>query len=286
MLGLALDGSKLDGVVLRRTNGALQRLQSFSAQLTLDPLTAAPELVGREIRNQLDAAGVRPHVLLESVAENEEHRTVLRSLDLRSYMGIPLALRGNVFGVISFFSADPNRCYDMLDLAMAEDLAHRTTVAVENSLLFGLFVRPNQPSGGVAGQEGLGRTLAQCLVEKYAAAKSLPTGGEEITPNRHFAPPSRGGGATQGTAEETPVAAKGRRILVVEDNVGTAKILSRLLAKLGNHEVHVVHDGLAALNAAAKHRPEIVFLDIGLPRMNGYEVARRLRRQPEFQTRC
>ena len=59
VLGLVLDGGKLEGVVLRRTNGALQRLQTFSAPLTLDPLTAAPELVGREIRNQLDAAGVR-----------------------------------------------------------------------------------------------------------------------------------------------------------------------------------------------------------------------------------
>jgi hypothetical protein len=59
VLGLALDGSRLDGVVLRRANGALQVQQSFSVALTLDPLTAAPELVGREIRNQLDAAGVR-----------------------------------------------------------------------------------------------------------------------------------------------------------------------------------------------------------------------------------
>jgi hypothetical protein len=59
VLGLALDGSRLEGVVLRRTNGALQLQQSFSAVLTLDPLTAAPELVGREIRNHLDAAGVR-----------------------------------------------------------------------------------------------------------------------------------------------------------------------------------------------------------------------------------
>ena len=59
VLGLALDGSRLDGVVLRRVNGSLQALQSFSVTLTLDPLTAAPELVGREIRNQLDAAGVR-----------------------------------------------------------------------------------------------------------------------------------------------------------------------------------------------------------------------------------
>jgi hypothetical protein len=59
LLGLTLDGGKLEGVVLRRTNGSLQLLQSFSATLTLDPLTAAPELVAREIRNQLDAAGVR-----------------------------------------------------------------------------------------------------------------------------------------------------------------------------------------------------------------------------------
>src|SRR5471032_1917852 len=59
LLGLTLDGSKLEGVVLRRTNGSLQLRQSFSATLTLDPLTAAPELVAREIRNQLDAAGVR-----------------------------------------------------------------------------------------------------------------------------------------------------------------------------------------------------------------------------------
>lgn len=59
LLGLTLDGSRLEGVVLKRMNGSLQAQQSFSAQLTLDPLTAAPELVGREIRNHLDAAGIR-----------------------------------------------------------------------------------------------------------------------------------------------------------------------------------------------------------------------------------
>jgi hypothetical protein len=59
LLGLALDGGRLDGVVLKRVNGSLAVLQKFSVSLALDPLTAAPELVGREIRNQLDAAGVR-----------------------------------------------------------------------------------------------------------------------------------------------------------------------------------------------------------------------------------
>ena len=59
VLGLVLDGSRLEGVVLRRTNGALQRQQTFSITLALDPLTGAPELVGQEIRNHLDAVGVR-----------------------------------------------------------------------------------------------------------------------------------------------------------------------------------------------------------------------------------
>ncbi|MEI7732090.1 MAG: hypothetical protein WCO56_21125 [Verrucomicrobiota bacterium] len=59
LLGLTLDGSRLEGVVLRRTNGTVQWHQAFSATLSLDPLTADPELVGREIKNLLDSAGVR-----------------------------------------------------------------------------------------------------------------------------------------------------------------------------------------------------------------------------------
>ena len=59
LLGLTLDGSRLEGVVLRRTNGSLLVNQRFSATLSLDPLTNEVELVGREIFNHLEAAGVR-----------------------------------------------------------------------------------------------------------------------------------------------------------------------------------------------------------------------------------
>ncbi len=59
VLSLSFDGTQMDGVVLRRTNGSIQMLQSFSTTLSLDPLTADQELVGREIRNHLDTAGVR-----------------------------------------------------------------------------------------------------------------------------------------------------------------------------------------------------------------------------------
>ncbi len=59
VLGLALDGNRLEGDLLRRTNGSIQVEKSFSVSLNLDPLTADPELVGREWRNHLDAAGIQ-----------------------------------------------------------------------------------------------------------------------------------------------------------------------------------------------------------------------------------
>lgn len=59
LLGLALDGSRLEGVHVRRTNGSIEIKKTFSVSLSLDPLTAEVELAGREIRNQLDAAQIR-----------------------------------------------------------------------------------------------------------------------------------------------------------------------------------------------------------------------------------
>ena len=82
------------------------------------------------------------------------------------------------------------------------------------------------------------------------------------------------------TTDTTPGAARQplnrRRILVVDDNVDAAEALSRFL-QLQDHEVCVAHDGQAALQMAGAMQPEVVFLDLGLPKMNGIEVARRLR---------
>lgn len=73
-----------------------------------------------------------------------------------------------------------------------------------------------------------------------------------------------------------------RRILVVDDNVDAAESLSLLLS-LEGHVVRVAYDGPAVLKAADAFQPEVVLLDIGLPRMDGYEVARRLRERPEME---
>ncbi len=69
---------------------------------------------------------------------------------------------------------------------------------------------------------------------------------------------------------------------MVDDNHDAAVSLS-LLLRLQGHEVRVTHDGLTALEAAAEFRPDLVFLDLGMPGMDGYEVARRLRRQPGLE---
>lgn len=68
-----------------------------------------------------------------------------------------------------------------------------------------------------------------------------------------------------------------RRILVVDDNIDAARMLSLLLRALGPHEVLLAHDGPGALVAARQHQPDVVLLDIGLPGMSGYEVAEGLR---------
>ncbi len=70
------------------------------------------------------------------------------------------------------------------------------------------------------------------------------------------------------------------RILIVDDNVDAAEIMGVLLESLG-HDIQTAHDGHCGVQMARLFRPDVVLLDVGLPEMNGYEVARHLRQDPE-----
>jgi CheY-like chemotaxis protein len=85
--------------------------------------------------------------------------------------------------------------------------------------------------------------------------------------------------ADEGSAGGFAAAASGRRVLVVDDNQDAADTLALLLELMG-HQTRTAHDGLAALDAAAAFAPDVVLLDIGLPKMNGYDVCREMRKQP------
>jgi CheY-like chemotaxis protein len=82
--------------------------------------------------------------------------------------------------------------------------------------------------------------------------------------------PTEGRGASAGAPQ------KCSKVIVVDDNADSARGMARFLKLLG-HDVRVAHDGPSALGAARAERPEVILLDIGLPGMDGYQVARALR---------
>jgi CheY-like chemotaxis protein len=154
--------------------------------------------------------------------------------------------------------------------------------------VFELFVQVDHAATRSQGGLGIGLTLVKNLVEMHggsieAHSAGLGQGSEFLV----RLPLAAGAGEEpvgRVGAGSRPGASKyGRRILVVDDNKDAADSLAMLL-RLQGHDVRVAHDGAAAIDVTKDYRPELVFLDLGMPGMDGYEVARRLRRQPGLET--
>ncbi|HEX7181781.1 MAG TPA: ATP-binding protein [Thermoanaerobaculia bacterium] len=150
--------------------------------------------------------------------------------------------------------------------------------------LFDLFTQANRSLDRSQGGLGIGLTLVRQLVEMHggrveAKSDGLGRGSEFIV---RLPAASSAAGAEGAAGERARPGASALKILIVEDNVDSADMLSVML-KLGGHEVRTAHDGPAALEAARSFQPQAVLCDIGLPGMNGYEVAARLRERPEFE---
>ena len=144
--------------------------------------------------------------------------------------------------------------------------------------VFEPFRQAEHPLTNVSGGLGIGLALVRRLVELHggiATAESAgPRRGSRFTvrlPALAGAPPQ----ALVRRRENQPP--RGRRVLVVDDNHDTAESMAALL-RLWGHEVEVAHDGPTALAMAKSAQPELAFLDIGLPGMDGYQVAEGIRR--------
>jgi signal transduction histidine kinase len=152
--------------------------------------------------------------------------------------------------------------------------------------VFDLFTQVDAALDRVEGGLGIGLTLVRSLVEMHGgtveALSDGPGQGSEFVVRLPVLVegPEAAREAPAGGSEGVP--GPSRRVLVVDDNRDAADSLA-LLLKLMGHEVRTAYDGPAALQEARAWRPEVVLLDIGLPGMTGYEVARRLReeRPPE-----
>ena len=153
------------------------------------------------------------------------------------------------------------------------------------SQIFEMFAQVDRDARRSQGGLGIGLTLVRSLAEMHGGSVEAHSAGEGQgsefvvklpTVAQPIAEPVSPAAAPSSKSVLSP-----QRVLVVDDNRDAATTLGMLLKYLGA-EVQVVHDGPAALAAVEEFRPSTVLLDLGMPKMDGYEVARRIREHAKF----
>lgn len=150
--------------------------------------------------------------------------------------------------------------------------------------IFDLFVQAERRTERSAGGVGIGLSLVKKLVELHGgrvdALSAGPGRGSEFVVRLPALAPGQTVQRSGIAASPKPPRARALRVLLVDDNADSADGLAMLL-ELEGHEVRVAYDGASALETARTFRPHVALLDIGMPIMDGYELARRLHAAPE-----
>jgi PAS domain S-box-containing protein len=284
-----LDHAAPDSERARRARAIIGHQVAHMTRLVGDLLD-----VGRIRRGKVDL--VRGPVDLVAVVERtvEDHRAVFAARGVRftSRVSVPSAwvrgdadrlvqVLGNLLHNAAKFTPSAGRVDVELDreAELAVVRVRDTGAGIPEDALAAIFEPFTQGPQGLdraAGGLGLGLTLAKGLIELHGgdirAESAGPGRGAEVS----FRIPLDATATRVEPAPVSPVRAEGVRVLVVEDNVDAAESLRDAL-ELDSHEVSVAHDGATAVAAARTTKPEVVLCDIGLPGMDGYEVARAIR---------
>ena len=149
--------------------------------------------------------------------------------------------------------------------------------------VFDMFSQVESALSRSRGGLGIGLSLTQRLVQMHGGSVKAYSDGIGKGSRFHVQLPLVKAGMPQASAEQAPPAqaraVRSLKILVADDNVDAAETLCALLEVMG-HTASQVHDGEAAVAAVSQSPPDVVFLDIGMPRLNGYEACRRIRALP------
>jgi PAS domain S-box-containing protein len=286
-----------DGVLQRDARSVIERQVGQLSRLVDDLLEVSRITTGR-IRLNLERLDVR-HVVERAI---ESARPVIdrrrHHLDV-SLPPQPVWLRAdptrleqvvvNLLNNAAKYTDEGGR----ISIAVVEDgedmvmSVEDTGVGIAADLLphvFDLFTQSDRTLDRSSGGLGIGLSLVRHLVEEHRGtvdARSAGLGqGSAFTIRLPIllSPPSQ---PSESRPPPAGLKAGGRRVLVVDDNEDSAEIMAKLLTKFG-YEVRTAYTGTTALESAANHLPEVILLDIGLPEINGYEVARRLRQIPQL----
>jgi signal transduction histidine kinase len=279
-----LDHSSVSPQAAVRARQIIARQTAQLARLTDDLLDAGRVITGKIVlhREPLDVAEVVARVL--ATVDVGRHR-VARELASVWVDGDPARIEqivSNLVGnalkytredgsiTVSVTAAPGEAVLVVRDdgIGMPPELAARA---------FDLFVQGDRPLDRAAGGLGIGLTLVQRLALLHGGMASLfsagPGQGTEI---RVRLPSIPAPAMTVGPGAASAPAGRGRDVLVVEDNADARAALCELL-EIGGHRVRAAADGPSGLAAALAAPPEIALIDVGLPGIDGYEVARRIR---------
>jgi signal transduction histidine kinase len=148
--------------------------------------------------------------------------------------------------------------------------------------VFELFAQAQPAGGRTQSGLGIGLALARRLVELHDGEIRADSEGVEKGSTFTVELPLTDASPSTVAPKIERDASCPLRLLVIDDNVDAAAALVHLLNQLTSHEVRVAYDGLGGIETAVEFRPDVVFLDIGLPDIDGYEVARQLSKRPEL----
>ena len=282
-----LQDPRADADMARRAREVVERQTRHLARLTDDLLDAGRALLGKITlqRGPLDLAAVVGGALstMRAAGRLGAHRVQaeLESVwvdgDFARIEQIVVNLVGNAVKYTPHGGAITVRVAregTHAVLSVTDTGAGMPAALVER--VFDAFVQGERELDRAHGGLGIGLTLVQRLAQLHGGAAKAESAGPGLGSRFSVALPAIGAPAAAARAETPAGRATPRDILLVEDNADAADMLRRLLEVAGHH-VRVAADGVEGLAALRESPPEVALIDIGLPRMNGYELVQHAR---------
>ncbi len=195
---------------------------------------------------------------------------------------------GNLIANASKYSGDGSRISVKAERSPSADPAEVIITVADQGIgisaellprVFDLFIQASRSLDRTHGGLGIGLTLVQRLVRQHGGSVEARSDGPGKGSEFIVRLPLQHGHTIAPTVASAPQREPSRRLLIVDDNQDSARSMATLQRRRG-HETRIACTGLEALTVAAEFLPDVVLLDIGLPRMDGFEVARQMRGMP------